>query len=167
MKQKKQPKPFQLKLNEIPTEYLHNKIPKFMWQLGRIIIDHPIEGIFRKDSGIDGIIELKKRINKNEEIKFEEHENSLLNFGKIITSFFYELPHKIFSIQHRFRFSQIMTRFQSLRDLEKTVVALCLALRLFNSMERKLILFSLNLYFAVSKNHEINRMTIRLFLFYF
>lgn len=164
MKQKKAPKPFGMRLEEIPKPYLKEGkgLPMFLYHFGRIVIDNPIEGIFRKDSGVDEIENMKKKVNKHEYHTLNiQNEGEILNMGKTITMFFYLLPEPIFSRDDQLRLAKLLTQFETPKDLERTMNALCLAFNRIDSLKRKYILFSLNLYYSVSRFKTVHKMSIK------
>ena len=135
------------------------------WKIFQIISIDPVEGILRKDSGLEELEALKKKISKNEEINANNvSESIILNYGKAITHFFYSLPEKIFLKDDQIRLAKLLSQFESPKELQKVMITLCLAFNRIDALRRKYILFSLNFYYAISKDKEVNMMTISLFL---
>lgn len=77
--------------------------------------------------------------------------------------FFYFLPEKIFTKDDQIRLAKLLSQFESPKDLQKVIFSLCLAFNRIDALRRKYILFSLNFYYAISRNKDINMMSISLF----
>ena len=126
----------------------------------------PIEGIFRKDSGVEEIEKIKKKINKHEHMQVDgEDEGTILNMGKAVIQFFMNLPEPIFSDDDRTRFAKLLTHFETPKELERTMNVFCLAFNRIDALRRKYVMFSLNLFYAIAKQKEINKMSFSLLFF--
>ncbi|ELP92988.1 hypothetical protein EIN_051530 [Entamoeba invadens IP1] len=160
MKLKKSPKPFQIKLESIADDFLTDHIPTFFWQVGRSLLEHPCEGIFRMTGDVAQICDMKKKINKKIDItKDMTYPDQMYCLAGVLSGFLREMPKPILNYSDKAILATVFSRFRKVTDLPQTVIAVNLALRRVEPLRRRYLFFLLNLYYSISKKSDVNKMT--------